>query len=146
VLACAILAGGPLGTSSEASSTGAHNLMPVPQVLMFKPGRLALAKRFTIAVNGHNDVRLARACHRFARRLERRTGLEFSRALASEASGASLAINCKGPGRPVASLDEDESYTIEANEKQVLLNAPTVVGVMRGLETIYQLVEGDRSG
>jgi hexosaminidase len=145
-LACAILAGGPSGSISEASSTGAHNLMPVPQVMSFKPGRLAVTKGFTIAISGHNDARLARACDRFARRLERRTGLEFLRLLASDATGAALAINCKGPGRPIASLDEDESYTIEASERQISLSAATVVGVIRGLETVYQLVEGDRAG
>ncbi len=54
--------------------------------------------------------------------------------------------NVKGPGRAVPSVEEDESYSLEVNDRQATLNAPTVVGALRGLETFLQLLEGDRAG
>ena len=44
------------------------------------------------------------------------------------------------------SVEEDESYTLEVNERQAVLRAATVVGALRGLETFLQLLEGDRGG
>jgi hexosaminidase len=52
-----------------------------------------------------------------------------------------------GGGRAtVAAHEEDESYTLEVSERQVVINAPTVVGALRGLETFLQLLSGDASG
>jgi hexosaminidase len=43
-------------------------------------------------------------------------------------------------------LHENESYRIDVTSRQALLSAPTVVGAIRGLETVLQLVESDRRG
>jgi len=123
-----------------------HHLMPVPAAMQFQPGRLALDASFTIAVKRHSDDRLRAGIERAARRLEKRTGLEFARGLGGDPNGATLVIQTQGPGKAVPSVDEDESYSLEASSKQVVLNAPTVVGVLRGLETFLQLVESDRQG
>src|SRR5437879_12811408 len=48
--------------------------------------------------------------------------------------------------RDYSLLSENESYTLEINDKQVRLVAPTVVGALRGLETFLQLLQGDRDG
>src|SRR5262249_33035526 len=42
--------------------------------------------------------------------------------------------------------DENESYSLNATDKQAVLTAPTVVGAIRGLETLLQLIEGDSQG
>ncbi|HEY0080752.1 MAG TPA: family 20 glycosylhydrolase [Pyrinomonadaceae bacterium] len=132
--------------AAQQTAHARHNLMPVPASVRFGEGRLALSKSFTVATKGHTDARLQAAIHRTLRRLEGRTLFELPRAPASDAAMASLVIQCQTPGKAVPSVDEDESYSLEVSERQAVLNAATVVGAMRGLETFLQLVEGDRAG
>jgi hexosaminidase len=82
------------------------------------------------------------------RRLEGRTGLILPReSVAAESAGAvQLAVHVTGPGEAVQGVGEDESYALTVGARQVQLEAPTVVGALRGLETFLQLVEGDASG
>jgi hexosaminidase len=120
--------------------------MPIPALLRFNAGRLAVTSSFTVAVKGHNDARLQAAIDRAARRLEARTGLTFSRGLSGDAAKAALLIQCQGPGKPIPSVDEDESYSLEVSSSQAVMNAPTVVGALRGLETFLQLLAGDKDG
>ncbi|MBI1759977.1 MAG: family 20 glycosylhydrolase [Acidobacteria bacterium] len=136
-----------LSVSSFAQSVNPpHNLMPVPAALKFQPGRLPVTEQFTVAVRGHSDARLQAALARMMARLGARTGFTFTRGLASDADKASLMIACQGPGKAIPAVDEDETYTLEINDRQATLSAPTVVGVLRGLETILQLLNGDKDG
>ncbi|MCP9494903.1 MAG: family 20 glycosylhydrolase [Pyrinomonadaceae bacterium MAG19_C2-C3] len=123
-----------------------HNLMPVPASVRFNEGRMAVTKNFTVATRGFVDERLRSYINRVARRLERRTVMEFPRNPATDASTASLVVACQAAGKTVPALDEDEAYTLEVSERQAVLSARTVVGAMRGLETFLQLVDSDREG
>src|ERR1051326_6007430 len=123
-----------------------HHLMPVPASFKFGAGRLAVNKSFTVAARGHVDERLRAGVARAVRRLEGRTVLELPLELSSDANAATLVVECKGPGQTVPSVDEDESYTLDVTDKQAVLQAATVVGALRGLETFLQLLEGDREG
>lgn len=136
--------------AQEIASTPAiaqqHNLMPVPASLRFQQGRLDISNTFRVAITGYSDARLQAGVARFLRRLEGRTGLELSPLSTSEESGAALVIQCQGPGQAIPSVDEDESYGLEVSAPQARLVALTVVGALRGLETMLQLLEGDRDG
>ncbi len=145
LLLCAL---GILSQQSGSAQTASpqHRLMPVPASVQFQTGRLKIDASFTAAAQGHTDARLEAAIHRAARRLEGRTGFEFSRAQAAASQSTTLLIECKGPGKPVPSIAEDESYSLDVSERQAVLKAATVVGAMRGLETFLQLLEGDRQG
>jgi hexosaminidase len=132
--------------SDPATAITRHRLMPVPAAIQFQSGRLKIDASFRVAVDGHTDARLEAAVFRAARRLEARTGFEFSRAASADKPGATLLIQCKAAGSPVPSVREDESYTLRVSDKQAVLQAPTVVGVLRGLESFLQLLEGDRQG
>ena len=123
-----------------------HTLMPVPKSLAFQPGRLMVQSSFTVAVTKASDPRLLAGLDRALRRLERRTGLEFPRGLAKDATAAALVIECEGPGSKVPSVDENEAYTLAIDAKQAVLKAATTVGALRGFETLLQLVDGDRAG
>jgi hexosaminidase len=123
-----------------------HRLMPVPASVQLRPGRLKIDASFRVAAAGHTDARLEAAINRAARRLEGRTGFEFSRAPSGDARAAALVIECQGPGGEVPSIKEDESYSLEVSDKQAVLKAATVVGALRGLETFLQLLDGDRQG
>jgi hexosaminidase len=120
--------------------------MPVPSSVRFNPGRLPITKSFTVGTRGRTDERLQAAIDRMLRRLEGRTVMELQRGPASDANTATLVIETQGPGKPVPSVDEDESYSLEVSDKQAMLRAPAVVGALRGLETFLQLLESDREG
>jgi hexosaminidase len=144
-LLCAAAAAAQTGGSSPAAPTR-HQLMPVPASVSFGEGRLPVTKSFTVAARGHRDARLAAGVERMLRRLEGRTVIELPRGLAADAASAALVVEAGGPGRAVPSVDEDESYALEVTDRQAVLRAPTVVGILRGLETFLQLLEGDRAG
>ncbi len=148
LLACALNAAAQTPTPTQAAQLEAarRNLMPVPASVQWGSGRLAVTNSFTVAATGHADERLRAGVDRAVRRLEGRTVMEFARGLTAEASAATLVVDCKGPGRAVPSVEEDESYTLDVTDKQATLRAPTVVGALRGLETFLQLLEGDREG
>ena len=57
------------------------------------------------------------------------------------------AANRQLPGRRknIPSVGEDESYRIDITRRQAILSAPTVVGALRGLETLLQLLDADRT-
>ncbi len=123
-----------------------HDLMPVPASVRFNAGRLPVTKSFTVAYRGHMDDRLRAGIERALRRLEGRIVTEMARGLATDANAATLVVEAAGPGRPVPSVEEDESYTLEVTDRQAVLKSPTAVGALRGLETFLQLLDGDREG
>ena len=123
-----------------------HHLMPIPAAIQFQAGRLSIDASFRVATEGHKDARLEAAISRASRRLEGRTGFEFSSAAPLNSHPATLLIQCAGPGSAVPSVREDESYSLDVSDKQAILKAATVVGALRGLETFLQLLEGDRAG
>ncbi len=133
-------------TAPNAQPTTEHHLMPVPAAVRFNPGRLLIAKSFTVAAGGYTDRRLQAGIERAVRRLEWRTLLEFPRGLASDAANATLSVQCRSAGQIVPSVEEDESYSLEVSDRQAVLSAATVVGALRGLETFLQLLESDREG
>src|SRR4030095_3124647 len=106
---------------SVQSSSRRHRLMPVPANVAFHTGRLKIDSSFTVLVKGHSDARLEGVIHRVSRRLEGRTGFEFPRAAGADLQSATLLIQCDGPGKPVPSVEEDESYSLDVSDKQAVL-------------------------
>lgn len=144
---------------AAAQNTPTHHLMPVPAALQWGSGRLPLDSSFTVAVRGFRDTRLTGAVARMVRRLEGRLGVSLTRLpagavartgaavpTASDTATATLVVEAQGPGQTVQTPTEDESYTLDVSATQAQLRAPTVVGIIRGLETFLQLVDGDRGG
>ncbi|MGH9535280.1 MAG: beta-N-acetylhexosaminidase [Terriglobales bacterium] len=121
-------------------------LMPVPAQRQFGRGRLPLTPQFTVALAGYSDGRLDRALARALARMNDRTGLGwdiYSRAPAAEAT---LVVSCRRQGNSIPAMTDDESYTLEVNHTGVRLGADEVVGAIRGLETLAQLIEADAQG
>jgi hexosaminidase len=133
-------------TVSGSAATTKHNLMPLPSSVRFLDGRLVVKDSFKVSNAGHADVRLQSAIGRFLKRLQGRTGLTFATGLATDASSATLLVRAAGPGQAIPSIAEDESYQLDVSSTQAQLVAPTVIGVMRGLETLLQLLTADREG
>ncbi len=122
------------------------NLMPVPASVKFHKERLAVDSNFKVATRGHSDARLQAGIFRFMKRLEGRTVLTMAPGFAPDDQMTHLIIHAQGAGKSIPSVSEDESYRIDITSRQALLTAPTVVGVLRGLETLLQLLDADRNG
>src|ERR1041385_5597069 len=131
---------------ANAQETPKLNLMPVPVSIKFHPERLAVDANFRVATRGHSDARLQAGIARFIKRLEGRTVLTFAPGLAPDDQTTPLIIHCDGPGKDIPSVTENESYRIDITRRQAMLTAPTVVGALRGLETLLQLLDADRNG
>jgi len=144
VLVCMASAGNILaqGVASPASHR-TLDLMPVPSSLTVRDGSLTVDSTFRVAVLHNTDPRLLRAVARMIPRLEYRTGLTLSHDIMHDSSGATFVIDCQGPGETVQGVDEDESYSIESSTSSIMLRAATTIGVIRGLETVLQLVDAD---
>ena len=123
-----------------------NNLMPVPASVTFDNERLAIDQSFKVAIRGHSDARLQNAVARFVKRLEGRTVLSLAPGLALDDQTTTLIVQCDGPGQEIPSVSENESYNIDITRRQALLHAQTVVGAIRGLETVLQLLDSDRRG
>jgi len=78
-------------------------------------------------------------------RLEYQTGVPIGKEIQKDAANASLVIEVKGAGQAVQSVDEDESYSLNVTARGAKLQANTVVGALRGMETLLQLVQPDHS-
>jgi len=132
--------------SAQQPSTPKLNLMPVPASITFHNERLAVDSNFRVATRGHSDARLQAAIWRFMKRLEGRTVLTLDSALAPDDQMTPLIVQTAGPGKNIPGLGEDESYRIDITRRQAILSAPTVIGAIRGLETVLQLLDADRNG
>ncbi|HJS23312.1 MAG TPA: family 20 glycosylhydrolase [Pyrinomonadaceae bacterium] len=141
VLSCAVVV-----TAQEPKPTPKQNLMPVPASVKFHDERLAVDSNFKVATRGHSDARLQAGIWRFVKRLEGRTVLTLAPTLAVDDQMTQLIIHAQGPGQNIPNLRENESYRIDITSRQAILSAPTVVGALRGLETLLQLLDADRNG
>ncbi|MBL8981885.1 MAG: family 20 glycosylhydrolase [Gemmatimonadetes bacterium] len=118
-------------------------LLPVPTTVTPGPGRLVLDTTFRVAITKFTDDRLRRGVERAILRFEERTALEVARSVAPPTASATLRVVVDGAGDRVQSIDENESYGLEVTESGATLSAPTVVGALRGLETLLQLITSD---
>lgn len=141
VLCCALVV-----KAQDPKPTPKLNLMPIPASIEFHPERLVVDSSFKVATRGHSDARLLSGISRFMKRLEGRTVLTLAPGLATDDQMTQLIIHCQGAGREIPSVKETESYRIDITSRQVMLTAPTVVGALRGLETLLQLLDADRNG
>jgi hexosaminidase len=125
----------PLAPAAAAD----HDLMPAPQALEWRPGRLVLDARFTAGSRGADDGRVAQALERFQQRLGAQTGLR-PRAAGTGEARPTLAVEAAAVSLPVQAVGEDESYELVVDARQARLTAPTTLGALHGLETLLQLV------
>jgi hexosaminidase len=138
-----------LTPASEAQNDAAAlqlNLMPIPASMQMQTGRLPVTTSFNVAVKNYSDDRLRAGIARMLTRLAGRTVLTLPADLSSDENTAVLVVQCERAGDLVPSLTENESYSLEVTDKQARLIAPTVVGALRGLETVLQLLQSDRDG
>jgi hexosaminidase len=149
IIICALIIASPVRAQEPTSTVMARerlNLMPVPGSVEMRTGRLAITGSFNVALKDYADDRLRAGIARTIKRLAGRTVLTLPLELAADESTAMLVVQCERAGDAIPSIAENESYSLEITDKQARLVAPTVVGALRGLETLLQLIQGDRDG
>ena len=124
-----------------ASMHAAPSLMPLPAQMDLNSGALTIDGTFGATATGVRDTRLDAAMRRLSDRLSRQTGIPFLGPAA-----ATLKIDCAARGADYPTLGEDESYTLDVTPQGATLNAATVDGALRGIETFAQLVAPAEKG
>lgn len=138
ILFLALLA--PVGLSAQVES-----VLPVPRSVQAGAGRLAVDSTFRVSIVGHRDARLERGVARALARLEEHVNTGITRDLGGAVDPATLRVDVASAGGRVQGIDENESYHLEVTSQNATLRATTVVGALRGLETLLQLVTSDSS-
>ena len=123
------------------------HLLPKPVTVTPKSGVLRITPAFTLGLKGDPGKRTLAGASRFLARLAGapesflRTRNHCGEPLPNDCS---LVVRYQRPGN--LALNEDESYRIEIGSNQAFLHAETDLGVLRGLETILQLLTADENG
>ncbi len=120
-------------------------LMPWPKSLEKGQEKLIIEKNFSISVQGEADEFLYARADDFLRRIAQRTGIfiqqERIRPGMIDSENPTMTIQVREKG--TLSVSMDESYSIDINQKQVILKAETSYGALRGLATLLQWLETD---
>jgi hexosaminidase len=134
-------------TPAPSSTEGFVNtLMPQPSQISIQEGRLVIAPSFKTATDHFRDVRLDAAIARSLGRIKNRSGIPIPTSPDTDGRSATLLVSVDGAGAAIQSIDEDESYSLEISPASAHLHAATVVGAMRGLGTLEQLIQSDATG
>jgi hexosaminidase len=120
------------------------NVMPLPAKAQSGSGVLKIDGSFAIGFEGYREARLDRATQRFMTQLHRETGMVFPSVPAN--AKPTLLVTTDHESKPVQELGEDESYTLEVTSGGAKLHAANPLGVLRGLQTLLQLVSVTAEG
>lgn len=136
------------GSATAAASTeGVIGLLPVPDSVTVRDGRFRVNENLAIGGLAPVAGRAFKASARFMSRLAGRTGLFLKQDFLAaqnppDEGGILYAFERSGKLLP----HEDESYVLSVGPARVTLNAKTDIGVLRGLETLLQLLCADEAG
>jgi len=114
------------------------NLMPMPAHVQRGAGQFVLDGNFDVQLAGYTEPRLVNARDRFLDRLTAETGMPLNRAKA--APKFEFVITTDGPSQAVQQVGEDESYNLIVTPSGIQLHARNPLGVLRGMQTVLQLV------
>jgi len=115
----------------------------MPASVQTGSGQLAITQSFSLTVTGSHDAALDREVERFQTQLSRQTGIPFR---PKPGTAPALTIHADHGREAVQKLGEDESYSLTVTDSAAQLNAPTQLGVIRGLQTFLQLVQVTPTG
>jgi hexosaminidase len=130
----------------HAEPSAQLNLMPMPANVQTGSGQLPIDASFSVGISGSSDRRLLRSVDRFLAELRRQLAMPPQSMQLVDVSRAVLVIHADRTGKTVPELGEDESYTLEVSTSYAQLSAPTTLGLMRGLQTLLQLVQTTPTG
>ena len=112
-------------------------LIPAPQRLERRPGRLVLSLASTITWRGEKASEVAEL---LAEYLRPATGFPF---LVREGNGGTLHLEAAGAGMPDAAGFVDEQYALHVDGVAARLTASNATGLARGIQTLRQLLPAE---
>jgi len=145
LLFMALPAPASLGEPAEVAAPPA--LMPAPENLVLGEGRFRVDETLSVGGASIPGDRAFGAAGRFMARLAGRTGLFLEQDfLASQkmTAAASVLYDFERTGK--LEPFEDESYSLTVGPAKVRLSAVTDIGLVRGFETLLQLLASDEQG
>jgi hexosaminidase len=134
---------------SNLSAQSVNNqltLMPFPSKVVQLDGKFRLENSFNVSINGLQSERVLKSVNRMIRVLSKRTGLflEYPNVVTDTLKNPKMLIEF---ARLVElRLKVDESYKLVIENNLIKLTAPTDIGILRGLATLYQLLSIDELG
>jgi hexosaminidase len=99
---------------------------------------------FFVKLSGYKEPRLDRAVQRFLHALSRQTGGADPSPCMGTCVG--LGVHTDHASKAIQELGEDESYTLDITPSGAILNAPTPLGTLHGLQTFLHLVQATPAG
>lgn len=120
-------------------------LLPQPKQIDVGTGEVSIRDGFVVRYSGVQDERITRAVNRIYDRISRKLGFVVMKEPAV-ANAPTLTIACEKKSGDVQKVTDDESYTLEVTANGVSLQAAEPIGVLRGLETLYQLAYNTGDG
>ncbi len=131
-------------SNAQSDLKNNYNLMPWPKNLVEQDGIFVIKPSFSVELR-NNSNRLNQYAAKFIKRLSEKTGvfIEQPKPITETQDSVSLILDYERIGK--LELNEDESYTLNVNTSGITIEAETDIGVLRGLETLLQLVSGKSS-
>ncbi len=114
------------------------NLMPIPVKIKDLKGKLPIKSGFKFKVKGKYSYRVKNGIKEFIKRVSDKTGMDFYIA----DKKIDFNINYKKSIKLSAIMDE--SYELKIDKGGILLKAQTDIGIIRGFQTLYQLLKTDK--
>lgn len=118
--------------------------MPLPKEMTVGAGYVSISGTFSVTVSGPGaeDVRVQKAVPRMIARLARQTGIPMRIVSPVKDGNAVMEIAVAEAGHEgVQKLGDSERYSLTVGDGHVELAADTPLGVLRGIETLLQLVQ-----
>lgn len=140
VMVSALCSTGALSAFAQEAKPAALNLLPMPSSVEARGGGFEVPSEWTVVLGKTDSPRLRGAVVRFETRLQDKVGHHVAGQFVSGAAG-NLALNVASDGGEVQGPEEDESYKLSVTQFGVRITAPTTVGAMHALETLFQLVQ-----
>lgn len=128
----------PLPVSAEARA--AVSLMPLPAQLKINDGKILLQESMGVDIEGPADSIVLKATERFRKKFQTLTGISILQ------TGSQLKLKFREPAATIQPEAPDESYSLTIDDNEITLQANTGYGVLRGLESLLQLVKKDEDG
>jgi hexosaminidase len=137
----------PVRAGQAMAGTNGFDLMPMPAKITPAEGKHRITDGFYVAGDASPAARAFKAASRFMFRLSGRTGFFFKQDfLLNQAASDQASLIFKSERAGKLEPFEDESYTLTIGPEKIALGAKTDIGVLRGLETLLQLLAADDRG
>jgi hexosaminidase len=127
---------------SQSKLSEQLNLMPWPKEIVKTSNTVFIKSSFTVEIEGKDTKkRVHNAVVKFLRRLSNRTGVFIENGFPTTSKNTTLSLSFDKIAK--LSIHTDESYSVRFNNTKIEIKATTDIGVLRGLETLLQLVNND---